>query len=232
MAAALGTVAFSLRKYFVDDAAVIDSDVRPVYDFDAPPARTLSAAWGGELPAAIRRETDIGQQLLETALTKTERSSESTPYLYDAEGDPLVSRDEVAAVTQTEADGATSRWVVPGVVQRYTVELPDGPTTQLSCECRSLTTPHVFSGRGGAPRSVPDVARPIWVCRSCGRPTYGHEPDTDETRRNTSTEMIPGPDGEPVTVTLPGGPAREHERAITSYYDEYEMYPWEDGTNR
>jgi hypothetical protein len=227
MAAALGAAAFSLQDSFVDEPPVFDSDVKPVYDFEAPPASMLSVDWGGELPAAIRRDTDIGHQLLETALTKTEQTSEPTPYLYDEEGEPLAGRDDLEAVTQTSADEEKSCWVVPGVVQRYTVTVPDGPKTQLSCECRSFTTPHVFTGRGGAPIPVPDIAHPIWVCSACGRPTYGPEP-VDETNGDATSETIPGPDGEPAKVSLPVGPAQEHDREITLYYEKYEIYPWED----
>ncbi len=179
MAVALGAAAFSLQDSFVDDPAVIDSDVEPVYDFDSAPASTLSSDWGHDLPAATRLDTGTGNQLLDTALRKTNQTGESTPYLYDAEGYPLLSRDDLEAVIQTESE--KPYWVVPGIVQRYTITLPDGPETQLSCRCRSIATPHVFSGRGGAPSSVPEMARPIWLCRICGRPTYGPEPVEDGT---------------------------------------------------
>ncbi len=225
MAAALGAAAFSQQDGFVDDSAVVDSDVKPVYDFETVPASTLSSDWGGELPAAIRRDTDLGRQLLDTALEKTDQSAEPTPYLYDAEGNPLLGRDDLEAVIQTESE--KPYWVVPGIVRRYTIVLPDGPETQLSCQCRSIATPHVFTGRGGAPSSVPEIARPIWVCRLCGRPTYGLEPSGGSPISDTPSESILGPDGEP--VTLLDGPAQEHEQAVTSYYEEYEMYPWEDG---
>lgn len=227
MAAALGAAAFSFQDSFVDESAVFDSDVKPVYEFETPPASMLSADWGGELPAAIRRDTDIGHQLLETALTKTEQTPESMPYLYDEEGGPLVGRDDLEAVTQTDADEQQSYWVVPGVVQRYTVTVPDEPKTQLSCECRSITTPHVCIGRGGAPVSISDIARPIWVCSICGRPTYGPEP-VDTTNWDPTSRTIPGPDGEPAKVSLPGGPSQEHKREITLYYEKYGVYPWEE----
>lgn len=225
-AAALGAAAFSLRESFVDEPAVVDSDVEPVYDFDTPPASTLARDWGGELPAAVRRDTDLGRQLLETALAKMERASGSTPHLYDAEGRPLVSSDDLESVTRT--DDEKSCWVVPGVVRRYAVSLPDGPKTQLPCKCRSLTTPHVFTGRGGAPPFLPDLARPVWICSHCTRPTFGPEPP-EETGTDILSETNPGPGREPVEVPHPGGPAREHERAITSHHDENGLYPWEGG---
>ncbi|SFS09932.1 hypothetical protein SAMN05216559_3622 [Halomicrobium zhouii] len=226
MAIALGTAAFSLQEAFVDEPGVVDSDVRPVYDFTSSPAGPLVADWGGDLPAAVRRDMDRGCALLDTALEKTAQTSASTPRLYDEAGTPLVSRDDVDGVVEDGADDETY-WLVPGVVRRHSVDVPDGPKSQLTCDCRAVATPHAFVGWGGAPRSIPELERPIWVCRRCGRPAYGPDPDGDSSEKDS--DVIPGPDGTPVQTTLPGGPAAEHERQLSAFYDEYGRYPWDDG---
>lgn len=192
MAVALGTAAFFVRETFVDDPAVVESSVKPLYEFDGAPAPTITAGWEADLPAATPLRSATGQRLVKTAFTKaTEDGSDSIPYLYDPTGTPIVCRDEVTDLLESESK-ETSWWVVPGVVQRYTVAIPDGPTTQLPCACNSRTTPHVYTGRGGGARGVPELHRPIWLCRRCSRPTYGPDPDQEASRQSRPVDGHPG----------------------------------------
>lgn len=175
LAIALGSAAFGFADPLADSEHVSHSDVQPIYDFDTAPAATLTSGWECDLPSSVRLDTDHGQQLIETALAKTDDGPVDTTsaHLFGVEGTPLGSSDELAQLVE----GDETYWLVAGIVRRYSAPLPDGPIRTLDCECRSLATPHVYTGRGGVPRPYDEPARPIWICKRCRRPTYGPEPN-------------------------------------------------------
>lgn len=175
LAAALGSAAFEFASPLVDSPHVLHSDVQAIYDFDTAPASTLTSDWECDLPSTVRLDTDHGQQLLETAIAKTDDGpvDSTSTHLFGVEGTPLGSSDEFDHLVEADE----SYWLVSGIVRRYSAPLPDGPTRTLDCDCRSLATPHVYTGRGGAPRPYHEPTRPIWICRCCRRPTSGPEPN-------------------------------------------------------
>ncbi|WP_246989789.1 hypothetical protein [Halorientalis marina] len=218
-ALALGVSAFRLA----DSEALIggqeypDADVKPVADFESPPATHLTAGWGHIVDVAPL-VSDDGGRLFKAAVERTVQASGADTHLYLTEGDPLVTRDDVEAFRAQITDGDDQYWILPGIVRRYKSvsgrAIPESDPEILQCRQCEEDTDHQYTGKSTLER---ERGRPVWVCAECDTPRFGHEPGNSK------------PD-EVVVDFVDGwqdGRSELHERVMRSYYDDHRRYPWE-----
>jgi hypothetical protein len=163
-------------------------DCQLIDDVAETPATALRDTWG-DLPPAVRIESEKGAQLLSVALKHTdcadrndhEDGEQSLPRLYDESGRGILNEEQVESWTDT-ADA--ERWLIPiiGVEQQSAENHTKrrkfrGPNTvHIHCRCCEETTEHRFSGYEQLPEEAWD-GHPIWQCQTCRATRFGPAPE-------------------------------------------------------
>lgn len=188
-AVAKGAAATNLLAKAGSDPTVDDCQL--IYDLDEEPAMQLRAQWDS-LPPAVRVTSKRGEQLLETARTRTAwedtaqpcRDGDHATYLYDETGRGFRDEDRLATLLEEAEDDV---WTVPAIALQRSV---DGNCTgsqqrrmptqnHLSCRECDRDTDHRFLNF----EDVPDgewAGQPMWECQVCGTPRYGPKPEGDQ----------------------------------------------------
>ena len=156
-------------------------DCQLIDELSEPPATTLRDTWG-DLPPAVRIESENGSQLLSVALKHIdgteegarEEDEQSISRLYDESGRGIRDKESWIDTANDE------RWLVPaiGVEQRPAENRTTRRNIQSSykryidCHCCEEATEHRFSEYEQLPDGAWD-GQPIWQCQACGTTRYG-----------------------------------------------------------
>ena len=182
-AVSLGAAAFRHRNQQSNSTESFDL----IYDFDDDPSKTLVRQWGGELPDAVKLDSEQGTELYKTGVRKTPTLSEysltastnkvsaqkvsddSDVYIYLEDGTPVQTDADIETIENLRSDSDQPLWVVTAVLyqrktQRSTADQND--TRRMFCQQCAETT-HIYRG---------SLACGEWECTSCGTTRDGQPP--------------------------------------------------------
>lgn len=199
---ALANAAVSLRRRETGGG---DNSFELIYDFGQPP-ETLTSGWGGELPEAVKLDSEAGEDLVETAISKGDsdevesggevggieidpsiigESTEPDAYLYDERGRVLSTKEDLSQF-DTEPENEDYRyWVIPALLYKRDEEVGEESRRKMDCiSCGEAE--HVFNGFTNTPDDMDRDQMGVWVCVNCERRKAGEPPakyasrDSDE----------------------------------------------------
>ncbi|WP_136718550.1 hypothetical protein [Halorientalis salina] len=219
MGLALGSAAFSLPSTaeLVPGASLQDASVKPIAEFEAEPARTLTEGWG-DLVDIATVDSAVGQRLVQTAIDQTQWDDpQLEAHLYTEDGSAVTSQDDVEQLQTEIASRGEQFWIVPGVIKRYAapepVAVPDAPTHHLHCSDCHEETVHRYTGK--TTQRERD-GWPVWICTDCHNPQFGHDPLDPQ-----SSSVFADLDSLQETQT------QHHQAVLATYKDEFGHYPWQ-----
>ncbi|WP_136718595.1 hypothetical protein [Halorientalis salina] len=219
MGLALGSAAFSLTSTdeLVPGASLQDASVKPIAEFEAEPAQTLTEGWG-DLVDVATVDSDVGQRLFETAIDQTKWDDpQLEAHLYTEDGSAVTSQDDVEQLQTEIASAAEQFWIVPGVVKRYAapepVTVPNAPTHHLHCSDCQAETVHRYTGK--TTHRERD-GWPVWICTDCHNPQFAH----GLTSRQSSSVFADFDSPQERQ-------AQHHQEVMAAYKDKFCHYPWQ-----
>jgi len=179
-AVAIGSSAFKCRANAVGDGSTYDN----IYDFDEP-SSIFTSGWGGELPDATPLSTEIGQQLVEKAKTKTGWNSNSSietdlnidlsilnpdkeAYIFTEEGHSIESESDFEDYVGQNIDERTNYWIVPAVLYKETLNTTNKSIRNRECESCGITK-HVFQGYNNGHPDIFEDGEAVWQCLKCNK---------------------------------------------------------------
>lgn len=173
-----GAAAFTHRNQETNSRDSFDL----IYDFNEDPSKTLTRNWGGELPDAVKLNSEKGADLYEIGKRKTQSNAENSPdgnqrsqpattegsttYIYLEDGTPIQTEADLKKIEDLRETAEDSIWGVTAVL--YKKSTPHSTqaqqdTHQLFCtQCGQ--TEHIYRGSGSGG---------VWECLSCNTETQG-----------------------------------------------------------
>ncbi len=182
-AVSLGAAAFRHRNQQSNSPDSFDL----IYDFDDEPSRTLVREWSGELPDAVRLDSEQGTELYKTGIRKTPTlsvysltgnshqesaqkvSDDSDVYIYLEDGTPVQIDADIETIENIRSDSDQPLWVVTAVLYQRTTRrstADQNDTRRMFCQQCAETT-HIYRG---------SLACGEWECTSCGTTRDGQPP--------------------------------------------------------
>jgi len=186
-AVSLGAAAFRHRNQKSGSTDSFDL----IYDFDDEPSQTLVRQWGGDLPDAVRLDSEQGTELYETGIRKTptlpdpssatdskqesvrEESDYSDVYIYSEDGTPVQTEADIKSIEDLRSDSDRPLWVVTALLYKRSTQQStanQNDTRRMFCQ-HCAETQHIYRGSN---------AHGEWVCTSCGSTTQGQPPGAYE----------------------------------------------------
>ncbi|MBX0297209.1 hypothetical protein [Haloarcula nitratireducens] len=227
-AQAVGSAAFAVSDDLATGTEATHATVKCRAAFDAEPASQLTDGWPF-LPDIIRADRSVGQTLLDVADEQTDWERPDTePRVFVEDGDGLTEYSQFEALATRIEESEGEYWLVPGIVQEYSVGDPASLEHRYYCvECQE-PAPHSYAGRDGFD-SAPVTGREIWTCDVCDHPRFlDLEEESSESGEERPREWLPDDVSyEDVHAVEPLPHEREFDQQITDYYERHERYPWE-----
>lgn len=189
---ALANAAVSFRRRETGGG---DNSFELIYDFGQP-SKTLTSGWGGELPEAVKLDSEAGENLVETAFSKVDsdevesggevggieidpsiigESTEPDSYLYDERGAVLNTEEDLAQFDAGPENEDYSYWVIPALLYKRDEEVGDESRRTMACiSCGEAE--HVFNGFTNTPQDMDREQMGVWICVECERRKAGEPP--------------------------------------------------------
>lgn len=205
---ALANAAVSFRRRETGGGA---NSFELIYDFGQP-SDTLTSGWGGELPEAVEFDSEAGETLVETAISKTDddevksggevggieidpsiigESTQSDSYLYDERGAVLSSEEDLAQFDTGPENEDYSYWVIPALLYKRDEEVGDESRRTMDClGCGK--SEHVFNGLTNTPDDMERDQMGVWICIECERRRAGEPPAKYDSRRSDEESTSDG----------------------------------------
>jgi len=179
----LGAAAFRHRNNKPNSTDSFDL----IYDFDDEPSQTLVRQWGGDLPDAVRLDSEQGTELYETGIRKTptlpdpssvtdskqksvrEESDYSDVYIYSEDGTPAQTKADIRTIEDLRSESDQPLWVVTALLYKRSTQQSTAnhnDTRRMFCQ-HCAETQHIYRGSN---------THGEWECTSCGSTTQGQPP--------------------------------------------------------
>ncbi|MBV0926398.1 hypothetical protein KTS45_19505 [Halomicroarcula limicola] len=227
-AQAFGAAAFAVSDDLTTGTEAARATVKCRAAFDAEPAPQLTDGWPS-LPDIVRADRAVGQTFLDTAVEQTDWECPDTkPRLFVEDGDGLTEYSQFEALAARIEEGEAEYWLVPGLIQEYSVGDPASLEHRHYCVGCQEPAPHSYAGRDGLD-SAPMTGREIWTCDVCEHPRFlDLEEELSESEEDHSREWLPdGVSYEDVHAGDPLPHEFEFEQQIDAYRERHGQYPWE-----
>ncbi|WP_135306409.1 hypothetical protein [Haloarcula amylovorans] len=227
-AQAFGAAAFAVSDDLTTGTESSRATVKCRADFNAEPAPQLTEGWPFP-PDIVRFGRSVGQTLFETAVEQTDwERPNTTPRLFVEDGDGLTEYSQFEALATRIEESEAEYWLVPGIVQAYSLGDPGDLEYRYDCVGCQEPTPHSYAGRDGLDL-YPVTGREIWMCDVCEHARFlDLEEESSESDEEQSREWLPDSvSSEDVHAGDPLPHEIEFDQQIGAYRERHGQYPWE-----